>query len=152
MCETIHKVKDILKKRKKTIAQSGVIPFAIRNKKLRLLIITNSNRDKWLFPKGIVEKDMTKEESAVMEAYEEAGVLGEIIPKKIGSYEIIKYGTTCKIDMYPMLVEKVLNRWPEDRIRKRKWISPEELKEYIKDKSILKISDKFNALKYNKTD
>ncbi|MBN1621805.1 MAG: NUDIX hydrolase, partial [Endomicrobiales bacterium] len=123
-----------MKKRKKTIAQAGVIPFTIKNNRLRLLIITNSRRNKWLFPKGLVENNMTKEESAIMEAFEEAGVVGEIVSRKIGSYEILKYGSICKVDMYPLLVEKVLLNWPEDKIRKRKWISPDEIGEYINDK------------------
>lgn len=137
-------------KKGKIIAQAGVIPFTIKNKKLRLLIITNSRRNKWLFPKGLVEKNMTREESAVMEAYEEAGVMGEIIPNKIGSYEIEKYGSLCRIEMFPMLVEKVLLSWPEDKIRKRKWIASDEVEKYIKDKKILKISDKFNKMELRK--
>ncbi len=140
----------MIKKSKNKIIQSGVIPFTIKNNKLRLLIITNSRRDKWLFPKGIVEKNMTNEESAAMEAYEEAGVIGEVLLMKIGSYNTNKNGGVCKIDMFPLLIDKIMNVWPEKKIRKRKLINPDEIGDYIKDKKLLKIVEKFNSLEYYK--
>lgn len=142
----------MLKLPKKKIAQSGVVPFIIKNNKVKFLIITNTRKSKWMFPKGIVEKNMTHEESAGLEAFEEAGIMGEVIKKKIGSYDLVKYGAHCKVDMYPMIVEKILKRWPEKNIRDRRWVSPAKIKDYLKDKQLLKIVKKFNSLHFIKID
>lgn len=140
----------MIKKKKNILAQSGVIPFTFKNKNLRILLITNSRKNKWLFPKGLVEKNMSKEESAALEAYEEAGVLGEVLNNRIGSYKINKYNSICKIDMYPLFVEKTLKSWPEMEMRKRKWINPDDIEKYIKDKKLLRIFKNFAGMKYYK--
>ncbi|MBU1099269.1 MAG: NUDIX hydrolase [Bacteroidetes bacterium] len=134
----------------KILPQAGVIPFRIKSGKLKILIITSSSGNKWLFPKGLVEKNMTKVESAALEAKEESGVLGEVLLQKIGSYMIFKYNTHYKVDMFPMEVDRLLARWPEEKIRKRKWVSPENVDEYIKDNQLLKLVDEFNRLKLDK--
>ena len=138
------------KKSNKVLHQSGVIPFVIRNNKIRLLIITSTSGKKWIFPKGIVEKGMSKEESAMMEAFEEAGVMGEILDRNLGSYKLEKYNTICKVDMYPMIVEKVLKEWPEIKMRKRKWIHPEDIEDYVTDKKLLRVTRKFIGREYCK--
>lgn len=134
----------------KILPQSGVIPFRIKLGKIKILIITSSSGKKWLFPKGLVEKNMTKEESAALEAMEESGAIGEVLAQRIGSYKIFKYNTNYKVEMFPMEVDKLLANWPEEKIRKRKWVSPENVGEYIKDKQLLKLVKKFNQQKLYK--
>lgn len=58
--------------------QSAVIPYTEEYGKTRLVLVTTKKKKKWTLPKGIVEPDLTPEESALQEAYEEAGIEGEI--------------------------------------------------------------------------
>ena len=107
--------------------QSSVIPYRIRKGKPEILIISSSKRKHWVVPKGIREPGLSAQESAAKEAMEEAGVLGKVGRKKLGSYMYDKWGATCTVDVYPMRVTRVIpkKKWPE-RHRGRKWVSPEE--------------------------
>ena len=114
---------------KKFVAQSAVIPY--RNKKgLEILLVTSLGTGRWVLPKGHVEDEMTPRESAIKEAFEEAGINGEVSDKKVGDYVYHKDdridGTTYKVAVYAMRVTYELDIWPEDNRRKREWMSAEK--------------------------
>lgn len=100
-----------------------MIPYRISKGKLEILLVTTSRRKRWVIPKGFVEFAMTPAASAVKEAREEAGVVGSVVESAIGSYEYRKWGYTCRVEVFPMQVEAVLDDWCEARIRKRQWMS-----------------------------
>lgn len=69
--------------------------------------------------------------AAAREAYEEAGIVGEIEKRAAGSYDYQKRMddgtlTTCEVEVFPLRVEEELSRWPEQDQRTRRWFSPEE--------------------------
>ncbi|WMT92848.1 NUDIX domain-containing protein [Pelagibacterium sp. H642] len=66
--------------------QYGAIPYTVVDGQLVVLLITSRGRGKWIFPKGGLMSGKTPWESAAHEAYEEAGVEGEIEEHPIGSY------------------------------------------------------------------
>lgn len=109
-----------------TYAQSAVIPFRFSDTgHLRILLIT-SNRGKWIVPKGLVEPDLSPEESAAQEAFEEAGVRGRVLPGAIGRYQYEKWGGTCDVTLFLMEVGEELKRWPEMAWRDRRWVEVSE--------------------------
>lgn len=121
--------------------QSGAIPFRYKKGKLEVMLITSMGSKHWIIPKGIIEQDLSAEESAQQEAFEEAGVMGKVIPKCIGEYRYSKWGGICNVKVFPFAVEKVLDDYPESDLRKRKWVTIqkteslvdiEELRELIK--------------------
>jgi 8-oxo-dGTP pyrophosphatase MutT (NUDIX family) len=67
-------------------------------------------------------------QAAAREAYEEAGVVGKIASKPIGSftYEKALKGTTqpaqFQVDVYPLHVDRQLTCWPEVHQRQTAWI------------------------------
>lgn len=70
-------------------------------------------------------------ESAAQEAYEEAGIHGQIEAKAIGHYGYSKRqrGGSKKrfrVDVFAMEVTEVLDFWPEAHERARQWLSPAE--------------------------
>ena len=103
--------------------QSAVIPFQVKNHKLKILLITSLKTKKWIFPKGIVEKHLTAQESALQEAAEEAGIEGDILNIKLGEYSYHKWSGICDVHVFPMLVTRVRDDWPEADLRKRKWVT-----------------------------
>jgi 8-oxo-dGTP pyrophosphatase MutT (NUDIX family) len=111
--------------------QSAVIPFKKDKKGIKILLIKSRN-GKWIIPKGIIEKGFTPHESARKEAIEEAGVDGIVSNFLIGEYKYDKWGGTCNVKVYPMLVKEELLSWEEDFFRIRKWFSI--------DKAVIKIS------------
>ena len=71
------------------------------------------------------------------EAYEEAGVKGDILDDKIGEYSYKKWGATCRVCVYAMQVTEELpnNQWQESH-RGRFWFSPEAAVKEIKQDEI----------------
>ena len=104
-------------------AQSSVIPLRLRKNDLQILLITSLSSRQWIFPKGIIDDGLTAGEAAAKEAYEEAGVKGAVADILIGNYSYRKWGGICDVQVYPMLVKKVLKAWPEGEQRERRWVS-----------------------------
>ncbi len=105
------------------VEQSGVIPYRIMDGKIEVMLITSSGSKRWVIPKGLIEPNMTPEDSAAKEAWEEAGVLGLVFPNLMGTYEYYKSGCTWQVDVFLLQVETVLDNWPEAYKRKRQWVS-----------------------------
>lgn len=105
------------------VEQSGVIPYRIINGQIEVMLITSSGSKRWVIPKGLIEPDMTSQDSAAKEAWEEAGVLGQVFPNLMGIYEYYKSGCTWQVDVFLLQVETVLDNWPEAYKRKRQWVS-----------------------------
>ena len=105
------------------VEQSGVIPYRIMDGKMEVMLITSSASQRWVIPKGLIEPNMTPEDSAAKEAWEEAGVLGQVFPDLMGTYEYYKSGCTWQVDVFLLQVETVMENWPEAYKRKRQWVS-----------------------------
>lgn len=99
--------------------QSGVVPVLNG----RVVLVTARKSKRWTIPKGIVEKDMSPEDSAAKEAYEEAGVIGTVGKHELGCYSCPKWEGTCTVHVYPLYVEKLLDEWEEMHIRRRRIVA-----------------------------
>ncbi len=116
--------------------QSCVIPYRISNGELELLLITSIKKQKWIFPKGYIEFNLSPFESAKKEAYEEAGVIGENETLELGAFELKKKNRSSNIKVFSMEVTKELKDYPEKNLRKRKWFSLSEANETIENVEI----------------
>jgi phosphohistidine phosphatase len=107
--------------------QSGVIPYRIKDGRLEVMIVSSSNNKHWVIPKGIVDPGHTPQESAIKEAFEEAGIKGFVDDQELGVYKYRKWGATCIVAVYPMEVTYQLpkSKWEENH-RKRKWVPPKQ--------------------------
>lgn len=107
---------------KRLFRQSGVIPL-IDDK---IVLITARKSDRWIIPKGYVEKGMTAADSAAKEAYEEAGVIGKVHHDEIGTYRFRKWGQLYAVQVFPLYIETMLDEWDEMHMRRRLVVSVEE--------------------------
>ena len=101
---------------------------------LTVLLITSRGRGKWIFPKGGQMEGKTPWESAAHEAYEEAGVEGEIEETPIGSYFLPvteERPKPVEVKMYPLLVTSQREDWKEMGQRYRHWAVLAEAKRLI---------------------
>ncbi|MCY7386214.1 MAG: NUDIX hydrolase [Microcoleus sp. CAN_BIN18] len=105
------------------VEQSAVIPYRIQNGQIEVMLITSSTGKRWVIPKGLIEPDMTPQDSAAKEAWEEAGLLGKVFPDLVGTYEYYKSGCTWQVDVFLLQVKTVVENWPEAYKRKRQWVS-----------------------------
>src|SRR5207253_985759 len=87
--------------------------------------ITSSNGKRWIIPKGLIENGQTAQETALQEAWEEAGLVGVLQPEPLGSYLYEKLGATYHVLVFLMHITEVARDWPERDVRQRSWLSPE---------------------------
>ncbi|PRQ15865.1 putative hydrolase [Rosa chinensis] len=116
----------------------GCIPYRYRQTKqeslsteeIEVLVISSQKGKGMLFPKGGWELDESIEEAAYRETLEEAGVTGHLEPK-LGKwrYKSKSQGTFHEGYMFPLLVNKQFESWPEKTVRKREWMTLAEAKE-----------------------
>lgn len=115
------------------------------------MLVTSRRRGRWIIPKGVVDPGSTPEESALKEAYEEAGVRGEASSIQLGEYEYDKWGGVCRVKVYLMRVRSVLDDWPESAARERLWMTVETAAKTVKEQKlrelILSVPDSLMRLK-----
>ena len=119
--------------------QSAVIPYRMNGESCEVLLITSRKKQNWILPKGIIEIGMSAEESASKEAMEEAGVVGLVGDELIGEYKYEKWGGLCRVKVFPLLVKKILEKWPEDNIRQRKWFAIDKAIKKLNQDDMMKI-------------
>jgi phosphohistidine phosphatase len=112
--------------------QSGVIPYRSAKKELQILLITTRSGNNWTIPKGIIEDELDGPESAMKEAFEEAGLIGNIDETIYWQFRFRKWGGICDVKLYPMIVENELDDFPESELREKKWLSVKEAIKLIK--------------------
>jgi 8-oxo-dGTP pyrophosphatase MutT (NUDIX family) len=129
--------------------QVGALPYRlIENDKLELLLITSRDTGRWLIPKGWPMAGVKDHDAAAQEAWEEAGVVGPVRRKAIGSYRynklLPKKAIPCRVTVFPLLVEIFDYAWPEFGERKRAWFSPDEAASLVLEKGLAKILSGFS--------
>jgi 8-oxo-dGTP pyrophosphatase MutT (NUDIX family) len=111
--------------------QCAALPIARDKGELKVLLVTSRETQRWVLPKGWTEKRLSPHALAAKEAFEEAGVLGEVERRPIGRYRYLKRGprdrvTPCSVRVFPLHVVRLLDDWPERRERQRRWFSAAE--------------------------
>lgn len=86
-----------------------------------MLLITSRRRKRWIVPKGLIEDGYSAEASAAKEAWEEAGVRGDVLRPALGTWTYAKWGGLCEVEVFPLEVRQCLDAWPEDD-RARRWL------------------------------
>jgi 8-oxo-dGTP pyrophosphatase MutT (NUDIX family) len=108
------------------IPQSAVLAYCFEAGEPKVLMITSRGRGRWVLPKGRIEDGQTAKEAAVVEAYEEAGIKGELAETKIGTYSYTKLDDpnddSFRVRVYPMSVSSMSDEWPEKDQRDRLWM------------------------------
>lgn len=105
------------------IKQSAAIP--VRDGKVCL--VTSRSGRRWVLPKGLVDPGHTPGEAALIEAWEEAGLVGVLDPDPVGSYVYEKLDRGHHVLVYRMSVTEVRDDWPERSFRERVWLSTDEV-------------------------
>src|SRR5215217_2908710 len=116
--------------------QFAALPFRTREDNLEILLITTRKKRRWSVSKGWPITRTAPHETAVIEAYEEAGVRGEISRKQIGRFrkrrQRKKQSVPCEVQIFPLEVTHLQNDWPEKRERNRMWVAPRKAAKLVK--------------------
>jgi len=98
-----------------------------------ICLITSSNGERWIIPKGMIDRGHTPIQAALQEAWEEAGLVGIIQAEAAGSYVYEKAGSKRMVTVYPMQVTAEHAVYPEYRLRRREWVTPSEAASRIQE-------------------
>lgn len=112
--------------------QYAALPYVILpDGKIEVCLVTSRETKRWVIPKGWPKSKLEPHMLARREAREEAGLVGEISTKPIGTYtyrkklHIFAY-VTCVVSVYPLRVETHRLNWPERGERELSWCAPED--------------------------
>jgi 8-oxo-dGTP pyrophosphatase MutT (NUDIX family) len=130
--------------------QYGALPYRFsQDAALEILLVTTRGTRRWIIPKGWPIKGLRPAKSAAREAYEEAGVRGRIGAKPVGFFTYDKLpneagvNTTCEVKVYPLLVKRQSEVWPESEQRTTQWVEPSRAIAMIKEPGLKKIVASF---------
>jgi 8-oxo-dGTP pyrophosphatase MutT (NUDIX family) len=121
--------------------QSAVIAFRGPPDSMEVVLVSSRSGKRWVIPKGLVEPDLEPGPSAAKEAFEEAGVRGEVSADAVGHYTYRKWGGTCEVAVYLMRVDAVLDDWPESAWRERVWLSVRRAAERVDQAQLAALLD-----------
>ena len=97
---------------------------------LEVLLVTSRETRRWVIPKGWPMRGRKGRQAAAQEAFEEAGLVGEVARRPIGTYTYDKRlkdgaAVACSVRVYPFAVAGQRERWPEMDEREARWFTPE---------------------------
>ncbi|RUT31347.1 NUDIX hydrolase [Arsenicitalea aurantiaca] len=127
--------------------QAGVVPYRMIEGRVAFLLITARRSGRWIFPKGAPMEGLQLWETGAREAFEEAGIEGEVEAEPVGSYRTRRSDAVrslVEVQMYPMLVHRQLEEWPEKNQRHRHWATVREARRLLSDRQLAEIAVSLN--------
>jgi 8-oxo-dGTP pyrophosphatase MutT (NUDIX family) len=124
------KKKAVRKARKgERIRQVAAVPFRLGERgHIEVMLVTSRTTRRFIVPKGWPMKGKNGRKAAMIEAREEAGVLGNILKQPAGTYSYWKRLSNrfVRVDVivYLLQVTDELANWQEARKRQRAWLAP----------------------------
>ena len=130
--------------------QYAALPWRKGKEGLEILLITSRETRRWVIPKGWPMITLAAHNAAAQEAWEEAGVRGEVAATSIGAFRYhkrMKSGPPqrCRVDVYPLAVAVEEKDWPEKRQRQRRWIPALEAARMVEEPGLRVLIETFAA-------
>jgi len=116
--------------------QVAAICYRRRGSAVEFLLVNTNGGNKWTFPKGSTEPNLSHSQAAEREALEEGGALGIIEPRHFHLYIHSKGvfwqpGGVQEFVVKAFLMEVHQTRKPDEVDRKPTWFSPEEARKRL---------------------
>lgn len=100
--------------------------------RVQVLLVTSRDTGRWIVPKGWPMAGKSPAETAATEAWEEAGVQGEVdAAAPVGHYAYDKLrapknAIPCLVSVFALRVAKLSDKFPERKERRRKWFDAQK--------------------------
>lgn len=128
--------------------QFGALCWRIRKDKVQVLLITSRGTGRWVLPKGWPMDGETPAGTAAIEAYEEAGVEGQVRDSCLGIFTYTKEmpgdDLPCVVAVFPLKVASVLDDWPEKQERRRRWVSCKKAAKLVNEPELSRLLLQFD--------
>lgn len=114
-----------------TRTQHGAICWRMHQGAVQVLLVSSRDSGRWIIPKGWPINGLSPHETALQEAWEEAGVKGTADPLCLGLYPYLKVlspdrAIPCIVSVYAVQVVRLRARFPERKERNRKWYAQQK--------------------------
>lgn len=121
--------------------QAAALPLRQRNGVPEVLLITSRETRRWIIPKGWVKKGTTARATATREAFEEAGVIGKVSKRAVGTFRYAKRMSAletvpCVVQVFLIAVEQQSEIWPEKTERRQRWFEAEAAARIVADRGL----------------
>jgi len=121
--------------------QVAALPVVVMDGGIRVMLVTSRDTGRWVLPKGWPVKRLPPHVAAAREAWEEAGLRGEVSPRPVGAYRYDKRlggGALqpCEVSVFPMSVAEERTDWPEREERSRRWMTPGEAARAVDERGL----------------
>ncbi|MBA9036174.1 NUDIX hydrolase [Rhizobium leguminosarum] len=106
------------------IEQAGALCLRVSPKGEPLVLLVGSRRNgRWGLPKGHIDPGESSHEAAAREAYEEAGIRGEVSDAIVGSFVYSKDSSPnrYRVIVHRLAVSSIDETYPEQGLRARQW-------------------------------
>ena len=129
--------------------QFGALPWRIGEDGTRqIMLLTSRETPRWVIPKGWPMKGRKPAEVASREAYEEAGLVGQIVSQRpLGNFHyekrLTKKAILCEVWVFLFRVEQQLDDWPEKGTRDIKWFDAQEAAALVEEGGLAEIIKRF---------
>ncbi|WP_209598166.1 NUDIX hydrolase [Ruegeria sp. HKCCSP351] len=132
------------------LRQSAALCYRIRHGQPEVLLITTRQAQRWIIPKGWLIPGLTPSETAVQEAWEEAGVTGRCSKAGLGQFLHVKHRpnqppTLILVDVFALHVQTMSQDFPEKHERRRKWFAPENAAQKVRSPELAELLRDFKT-------
>lgn len=129
--------------------QFAALCWRVKNRKIQVLLITSRGSKRWIIPKGWPMDERTPGQSALIEAWEEAGVIGTADERPLGLYSYEKMlnddiGLPCVAMVYAVRVKSLARDWPERGQRRRSWMGRKKASRLVGEPELARILRDFD--------
>lgn len=102
--------------------QAAALPILESEGQIKIVLVSTI-KGNWTLPKGVIDPGDSPQEAAIREAWEEAGIEGEMDSHEFARFQQKKWEGICTIRVYRMSIKLILDKWPEQDTRERKIVS-----------------------------
>lgn len=133
--------------------QLGTLCWKRKDGRVRILLITSRETGRWVIPKGWPKSGTSDADMAGQEAWEEAGVSGEVAPLAIGTFDYTKvvsrdldgqFALPCRVEVYAVKVKSLARKFPEAKQRERAWFSIRKAASLVAEPQLAEIIAQFD--------
>lgn len=124
--------------------QYGALCWRSGGDGIEVLLITSRDTGRWVIPKGWPMPGLAPEAAAAQEAWEEAGVDGQVNPRCIGRFGYQKClsasaSVPCAVAVFGLRVAALAKTFPEVKERQRKWFPQTEAASLVAEPDLSQI-------------
>ncbi|MFQ5938052.1 MAG: NUDIX hydrolase [Acidiferrobacterales bacterium] len=133
----------------KPLKQIAALPYVETERSFLVLLITSRSMVRWTIPKGWPKPRLSNAELAAREAFEEAGVAGQVSRQPMSSFVYTKRlhlvsWIRCRVEVYLLHAKRQHPSWPEKESRRFMWVGPSKVATLVREPQLAGVLREFD--------